>query len=269
MRRCLEIFDTGMYVVIASLLVIGYVSAAPAAESTCVANCFGHTCNFWVTQWGFTCKTVEKEYACSCSGCACQSTVDTFARRAANSSGNGTSTATYNITATVSLAGVSAAQFDDSAKTGFRNAIAATMTVSSSNVAITAVTRRDVSVQFTVSGFTSQPTSQAASLNTALTGAAFKSTLNSAMASEGSSATTTSVVVTQAPATSGSGCTELLGFLEILGFCPIVLLAVGASMCAILAIVGVVVGVCRKKGICCFLKSKDGDQLPYQMMFLC
>merc|ERR1711966_60184 len=70
-----------MRIVIASLLVLGYVSATPAAtESTCAANCFGQTCDFWVAQWGLDCKTVEKEYACSCSGCACQSTANTLGR---------------------------------------------------------------------------------------------------------------------------------------------------------------------------------------------
>merc|ERR1711966_136766 len=193
-----------MRIVIASLLVLGYVSATPAAtESTCAANCFGQTCDFWVAQWGLDCKTVEKEYACSCSGCACQSTANTLGRtperRATNgTSGNGTVATTYKVTAAVSLGGITAAQFDDKAQTGFKNAIATTFSKSASDVTITSFARRAVAVDYG----TSKPSATAVSnANTALSGAGFKTSLNTAMTAAGSSAVTTGVTVTQAPAT--------------------------------------------------------------------
>jgi hypothetical protein len=196
-----------MRVVIASLLVLGYVSATPAAtESTCAANCFGQTCDFWVAQWGLDCKTVEKEYACSCSGCACQSTADTLGRthdrRATNTTGNGTVATTYKVTAAVSLAGITAAQFDSKAQTGFKNAIGSTFNKAASDVTITSFARRAVAIKFAIDYGTSKPDPTAVTnANGVLGGATFKSTLNTAMTAAGSSAVTTGVTVTQAPAT--------------------------------------------------------------------
>ena len=48
-------------------------STAPlSSNDKCPKTCSGHTCDDWTTESEFLCKTLEQEYKCDCSGCACK-----------------------------------------------------------------------------------------------------------------------------------------------------------------------------------------------------
>lgn len=47
-------------------------SSKKPASGTCSKPCFSETCDFFVQNWGITCKTAESEYGCDCSGCVCR-----------------------------------------------------------------------------------------------------------------------------------------------------------------------------------------------------
>lgn len=47
-------------------------AATPVKESTCMEDCYGHTCNYWVDEaadMGLTCAVIEEEFGCDCTGC--------------------------------------------------------------------------------------------------------------------------------------------------------------------------------------------------------
>ena len=89
----------------------------------------------------------------------------------------------------MSLAGIPTAEFDDKAKTGYKAAIAHTMSVPPIKVTISKVGRskadipgRPVSVMFSIGGYAVLPTAQMVTLSVVLKSPSFEALLNQQMA---------------------------------------------------------------------------------------